>query len=637
MNIVIFESMLSAQLVGHEIWLRDIVKGLQAATPANITIVGQRTMSQAVCAAIGLNCRFVAAIKENYLKSSLGAPSVNKREYFPARKQMAEETARLIEQFADADLHIFPTAMPTTAAGVAMARKRAKKTSLLFHFGHDELADAGLLEQNSVLDRFQHLAVHSVQCLATSPGLATELQELGIPTALAPYPYHRPTYQNAERKVCRRIGLFGHQRADKDGGLLWPLINDLVSSGFEVVFQDSSGKPSVFNHPALTHVNQFLRPPEFMELMQTCDLIIIPNEARFFSHRISGVTLDALGAAIPLVVPNNTHMSRLVRRFNAGTVYDERTPQAVHAAVVRAKRNFTACASGAFQAANWLSETGGYHRLASAFLGSSIGSDEIDPGDSSAAGPGLIKAHHRERSIQSEVATRYKATGKHRSEIINAIITAINASGGSYLEIGVRRVEDNFNKVACAHKWSVDPGYENPNNPATYKVTSDVFFDSLARGEYPELPATFDVIFVDGLHTADQAYRDACNALQCLAPGGVVVMHDCSPPSEAHSRADYADKLTPAGGNWNGTVWKAFTRLRKNPDLSCFCVPDDWGVGIVLPAAHICQSLETSFNSFYDYGVFDENRVLSLGLVTLSEAIQRVSEYAQLTGKLGER
>jgi hypothetical protein len=148
------------------------------------------------------------------------------------------------------------------------------------------------------------------------------------------------------------------------------LIHALIADGFEVVLQDSDDKPSIFQHPALIYVNGFLAPREFIALIQTCDLVIIPNQPRFFSHRISGVTLDALGAAVPVAVPDNTHMSRLVRRFNAGVVYDERSPQSICHAVKRAKLNFPRHTEGALQAATWLGQTGGYDKLAKALMGS---------------------------------------------------------------------------------------------------------------------------------------------------------------------------------------------------------------------------------------------------------------------------
>ena len=57
-----------------------------------------------------------------------------------------------------------------------------------------------------------------------------------------------------------------------------------------------------------------------------------------------------------------------------------------------------------------------------------------------------------------------------------------------------------------------------------FKVTSDEFFARRA----PRL-APFGVVFVDGLHTHEQAYRDVVNALAHLDDGGAVVVHDCSP------------------------------------------------------------------------------------------------------------
>lgn len=360
--------MLSARLVGHEIWVREIVAGIRARGPADITVVGHKDLSEQVRSAIGEDCHFVAGIGKPHLKGALGKMTGNPKDYFEDRMRMAKETARLVERFADADLHIFATAVPTVAAGVAMAQKRAKNTSMVFHFSHEELADKAFLEQYNLLCRFRELARDTVSCFTTCPGLAAELQELGIRARVAPYPFHAGPRPPVTRRKCRRIGLLGQQRKDKDGGLIWPLVGNLLTDGFDVVLHDSRGLSSVFRHPALTHVNKFLPSHEFAQLLQTCDLTIITNEPKNFSHRISGVSLDALASAVPIVVPDNTHMSRLVRRFNAGTVYDERTPNNVYDAVTRAKLHFADYANGALQAASWLKDTGGYTRLANTLL-----------------------------------------------------------------------------------------------------------------------------------------------------------------------------------------------------------------------------------------------------------------------------
>jgi hypothetical protein len=51
------------------------------------------------------------------------------------------------------------------------------------------------------------------------------------------------------------------------------------------------------------------------------------------------------------------------------------------------------------------------------------------------------------------------------------------------------------------------------------EVESDVYFGELIRRD-----DIFDVIYLDGLRTFEQALRDFCNAIQFLREDGVIVM-----------------------------------------------------------------------------------------------------------------
>eukprot|EP01034_Spumella_vulgaris_P005623 gene5623-7181_t len=95
-------------------------------------------------------------------------------------------------------------------------------------------------------------------------------------------------------------------------------------------------------------------------------------------------------------------------------------------------------------------------------------------------------------------------------------------------------------------------------------MTSDDFFAQ--NTEF------FDVIFVDGLHEANQVFRDVTNALKWLNPGGAIVMHDCNPRSFAIQNGAYGeDKSIP----WTGDTWKAAVTLRLIPDIEIVIVDID--------------------------------------------------------------
>jgi len=153
----------------------------------------------------------------------------------------------------------------------------------------------------------------------------------------------------------------------------------------------------------------------------------------------------------------------------------------------------------------------------------------------------------------------------YRFDIINHFIKARNYQ--SYLEIGTL-YGASFNNVHCPIKVSVDP---DPNTHATHHLTSDAFFE-----QFPDVH--FDIVFIDGLHERNQVYRDIHNSLQCLNPGGVIVLHDCLPTSERmqehHTESQY-------GEPWTGDVWKAFVKARTELPYEMYVVNDDMGCGVI--------------------------------------------------------
>ena len=208
-----------------------------------------------------------------------------------------------------------------------------------------------------------------------------------------------------------------------------------------------------------------------------------------------------------------------------------------------------------------------------------------------------------------------------RTHIINQLIELFPAPEQvHYLEIGVRDPADNYDKVKCLHKTSVDPGVEFKENPVDFPMTSDEFFAAFRGNEILEGQTGFNVIFIDGLHLADQARKDIDNAVSCLDGPGFVVVHDCNPPTEYHAREDFYYHDSPARRDWNGTTWKAFCVARKRTDCSVFCIDSDWGVGVIFNRPGFSEPLDPSFNQFFEYKAYADNREHALGLVSHTEA-----------------
>jgi len=205
----------------------------------------------------------------------------------------------------------------------------------------------------------------------------------------------------------------------------------------------------------------------------------------------------------------------------------------------------------------------------------------------------------------------------NRSEIINYLISILKRET-IYLEIGVRNPNDNFNKIKATKRYSVDPGIEYKSNPVDFKLTSDAFFTKLRQNEVLHDTIKFDVIFIDGLHLAEQVNRDVLNALDFVKDDGFVVLHDCNPPTEWHTRETFNFNFSPARGFWNGTTWKAFLKWRFNPSVKSCCIDSDSGVGVLSKNQPLGNYINPE-NLFFEFSELEKNRKEQLNLISFNE------------------
>jgi len=125
-----------------------------------------------------------------------------------------------------------------------------------------------------------------------------------------------------------------------------------------------------------------------------------------------------------------------------------------------------------------------------------------------------------------------------RPAVVRKLLSLYEAP--SYLEIGVC-AGATFHKVEAPRKVAVDPEFRfdheqaQRDHPGTeyHQVTSDEYFGRIIAED-----ETFDVIFLDGLHTFEQTLRDLNNALLHLQPHGVMLIDDVSPPTYLASVPD---------------------------------------------------------------------------------------------------
>ena len=194
----------------------------------------------------------------------------------------------------------------------------------------------------------------------------------------------------------------------------------------------------------------------------------------------------------------------------------------------------------------------------------------------------------------SHFQTTVKYKGTMRYDIIKFLIELYGYQ--SYLEIGVDKGK-SFHEISCPVKDGVDP-----KGNCNYPITSDEFWKSP--------PRTYDLIFIDGLHEAEQVKRDIRGALSILNSSGVIVMHDCSPRNEKEQQVP----KDPKQRIWTGDVWKAFVFFRVHPHLEMYVVDTNNGIGIIRQG-----SQDPIITHEPNYLEFERNRINWLNLKTVSE------------------
>lgn len=137
-----------------------------------------------------------------------------------------------------------------------------------------------------------------------------------------------------------------------------------------------------------------------------------------------------------------------------------------------------------------------------------------------------------------------------------------------YLEIGCRSGE-SFAPVR-SKTVAVDPFFRAEINiigrkPAlhVFQATSDEFF---ASGFLARNGIRLGLAFLDGMHLVEYLLRDFMHTEAAMAPGGVILLHDCVPYGPGMMTRDLS-RLPK--GSWTGDVWKMIPILRMwRPDLT---------------------------------------------------------------------
>lgn len=200
---------------------------------------------------------------------------------------------------------------------------------------------------------------------------------------------------------------------------------------------------------------------------------------------------------------------------------------------------------------------------------------------------------------------------KH-TELINYVSGKIGAK--YYLEIGVYNRAHNFDRINVENKIGVDPDEEAL---ATFTLTSDDAFELFKTIDvyYQNgvvAKRKFDLIFIDGLHHADQVRKDIINSWDCLNDGGCIILHDTNPHSESITHVPRDSR------EWCGNVYQAVCQVKNE----LFTLKDDYGVTVIRKTGEL--KLTDDIVSWEEFDLFRNDL---LNLKSWDEAIKIIDGW----------
>ena len=221
-----------------------------------------------------------------------------------------------------------------------------------------------------------------------------------------------------------------------------------------------------------------------------------------------------------------------------------------------------------------------------------------------------------------------------KTDIINGL--AARHGFTSYLEICTPTTGNRYGEIdrrqftsrsRLMYRWCAEAcdGYRI-DYPIEGEAIEGALSDLRRRGQL------YDVILVDPWHGYESSLRDMRSALTMLKEDGVLVVHDCSPPSLHHASPSYIL------GGWCGLTYAAMIDfVAAEPGLDLYTVDADFGCAIIRrrsavqatgasmrpdPAAMTgWRAVGSDFVERYRY--FDNRRADLLNLLTIGEFLDR--------------
>ena len=221
----------------------------------------------------------------------------------------------------------------------------------------------------------------------------------------------------------------------------------------------------------------------------------------------------------------------------------------------------------------------------------------------------------------------FLASGTEASSLINTILK-VRGLSQTYLEIGIENGL-TLESVKAHSKTGVDPNPKVFSSLLTPRTAIDV---SESDKFFQHNRKKFEFIYIDGLHTFEQALRDLLHSMDNLVPKGIILLDDTVPSDKWSALPDQQDAYRARqhesksdDTSWHGDVFRVVTLVSSwNIDFLHFATVTDlqnpktlfwidpghsWKE--VIEGAAINKQTNRSFEQEFSYGIPEHFRPLS--------------------------
>lgn len=213
-------------------------------------------------------------------------------------------------------------------------------------------------------DQLRKIAAHQpgLEVLTTTETVAGFFKRLGFRARAVPYPVSTDQGFLAMPRPFRRLVVAGAARMDKGFDRIVDLVEDLKLSDSQLPIVVQVSATHQDKHPAdiQAQIDRLHRigyahlqvladtlTPQVYRALFVGGISVQPYAADVFQDRVSGVTLDALGAACPVIVTANTWLARTVEHYGAGIAVNDLAPAGLRVAICAVLADYKAYADHA--------------------------------------------------------------------------------------------------------------------------------------------------------------------------------------------------------------------------------------------------------------------------------------------------